>query len=483
MENTTLIKLLKTFSAKEMKEFNHFVNSPYFNREKVLVRFSEILGESFPDFLISKEKVFEKIYPGKKFKDNLFRNIQSDLLKLAEEYLAVNNFRSGKTGIKKNLFEQLIKRNLSSHYLKQNKTLSEQMDNVIIRDGNYFFDKYDLEMKHESYLDMNIDDYLRDERHDLLLENLTIFFFINFFRHSSSSINKKKFFQDSGNFTTAENEIEKLLTGKYRHLLEIPYIKLNYYLYKLLKDESEEYFLLLRNFVEENPSLINEMDRMNVMTALFNFSYMKVLSGDLKYQKILFGISLSSIKSRFYKNTKGFLPHVKLMNAVVTGLEANETDEAGKLIKEFSEDLLPEFKEPTLHFCNALVHFKMKQYDDAIRELSVVDTEDFSFKQQIKSLYLKIYFDLNESEPFYFHIDNYRHFINKNKIIHVNARTQLKSYLEYTKKLFDIKNTTEKKNSVSLRIIEDEILKNNSLINRKWLLEKIGEMKSYVHTK
>ncbi len=97
MERSSLLELLKTFSANDYKEFVAFVNSPYFNREKILERFARILFESHPHFTKSNEDLFSELYPGKKYNDNFMRNIRSDLLRLAEQFLSVKEFLSSRS--------------------------------------------------------------------------------------------------------------------------------------------------------------------------------------------------------------------------------------------------------------------------------------------------------------------------------------------------------------------------------------------------
>ena len=61
MHDNNLIKLLKTFSQNEFREFYLLVNSPFFNREKVLMKFSEILKKHYPGFVsanLDKKKIF-----------------------------------------------------------------------------------------------------------------------------------------------------------------------------------------------------------------------------------------------------------------------------------------------------------------------------------------------------------------------------------------------------------------------------------------
>lgn len=478
MKDTSLIRLIKSFSKKELKEFLLFVKSPYFNNEKVLISLSEIIFDSFPDFDKTKEEVFSKLYPGKNFNDSLSRNIYSDMMRLAEEFLAIKNYRTDKLKFRKGLLSELSKRNIADRFLKQKKIIADMLSKVEIKDGEFYYNLYELESEHKNFITRTKDLYIKKEAlAENIIELLVIFFLIKFTYFNAISSNRKKIIHDSGVEPKFEYEIENIL-HKGKHLLEIPYIKVFYYLYKIIKDESEEHFHLLKAFTENNLNQISEKDWQSVFTVLTNFSYMKVLAGNINYIKEQFEISKTSIEKGVHKSSHGFIPHIQFMNIVITGLDMDKVKWVEDFIEKYSVELKDEFRTPTQHFCRALIFYNKKSYDKALRELALVETEDFSFKQQIKSLYLKIYFDLNEPESFYFHVDSYKHFVTENKLVHDLVRKQLSDYISYTKRLFDLKSNVNGIDKFALNQLEKDVIKNKSLVNKKWILEKIKEIKT-----
>ena len=50
MLNTTLIEILKTFSAEEIKWFDEFIRSDYFNKSQRLLNFGIRLRNFSPDY-------------------------------------------------------------------------------------------------------------------------------------------------------------------------------------------------------------------------------------------------------------------------------------------------------------------------------------------------------------------------------------------------------------------------------------------------
>ena len=70
MKNSQIIKLLRTFDPKEIRRFSEFISSPYFNKNKNVIKLYEVIRKAYPDFeqeKFTKENVFSKIFPGKKY--------------------------------------------------------------------------------------------------------------------------------------------------------------------------------------------------------------------------------------------------------------------------------------------------------------------------------------------------------------------------------------------------------------------------------
>ncbi len=66
MENTRLITLLRSFSTDELREFELFVNSPFYDRENALSGLFSILKLQYPEFNdngFRRKKIFHELFP------------------------------------------------------------------------------------------------------------------------------------------------------------------------------------------------------------------------------------------------------------------------------------------------------------------------------------------------------------------------------------------------------------------------------------
>jgi hypothetical protein len=121
MQSSKFIEILKTFNPAEFKRFGLMIRSPYFNSEKVLITLFDQLKKHYPEFsskTLDREKVFLKLYPAKKYNDALMRNVFSDMLKLCEEFLLFEKYRSNEFRSRIELMDEYSSRGLMKLYEK-----------------------------------------------------------------------------------------------------------------------------------------------------------------------------------------------------------------------------------------------------------------------------------------------------------------------------------------------------------------------------
>ncbi len=90
MKDTKLIRLLGTFSGAEIKKFRDFVMSPYYNKNKNVIRLNEVLMKYYPDYdskSFTEEHIYSEVFGAGKFDYYKIKNISSDLYNLGLEYL------------------------------------------------------------------------------------------------------------------------------------------------------------------------------------------------------------------------------------------------------------------------------------------------------------------------------------------------------------------------------------------------------------
>lgn len=481
MIKSKTIELFKSFSSGEIKEFGAFVSSPFFNREKVIVKLFEIIHHQYPYFNgrnFTKEKVFAKIYPGKKYNDGMLRNKLSKLHSLAERYLAIKTFESKPFEYEASLLESLSIKVLEKHFKEQEEVYMKMMQEREIKDSDFY---RKLGLIEELKLNLSINTKssisgLTGESLRAIHNNLKIEFLIALYKNASYLLNerKKMHFQEHDKFLM--EKIEEYVIKNMNELKNVVYFWYYYNSYKLASTQNEKYFYELREILSEMYNELDKNDKRNIYVILTNYCYIQRNSGNEKFTKEHFLLLRENIERGDYQTTGGFISHIFYMNAVILGLGAGEKEWVIKFMQDYQKDMDDINRQNTFDFCNSYYFYIEGNYAKALQIASTIETNDLSYKHQLKSLYLKIYFDMNVIESFYSHVDSYKHFIANENNASKELRNTINNYITFAKKLFDLKNSTEDV-GFEIKKLKEEVKECSDIINKDWILERIKSLK------
>jgi len=193
MQNSKLVELLKTFSNKELREFNEFVQSPFFNKNEDLVRFYEHLRSLAPAFAparIEREAVFTALYPDKPYEDKQLNYLNNFLLKLAEQYIAYARFSQNPLLERYQLLEAYNQRNLDKHYQFVFGQTAKLLDEVPNRNHEFYQLQYLLaDISNRHFLKQQIRRY--DDRLQLAADYFDQYYLAAKLKYSCEMLDRK----------------------------------------------------------------------------------------------------------------------------------------------------------------------------------------------------------------------------------------------------------------------------------------------------
>ena len=141
-------------------------------------------------------------------------------------------------------------------------------------------------------------------------------------------------------------------------------------------------------------------------------------------------------------------------------------------INEYKKDLNKEYRESNYNFCYALLNYKQGNYGEALEYLSKVKTEDISYKIEIRTLLLMIYYTTEEIDAFESMVDSFRHLVSNNKLIAENWKKRENNFIKYTRRFFEIKMKKHKMDAFDVKKAMDEMSSESNVQNRHWLMEQ-----------
>lgn len=483
MQNTKIIRLLKCFSAKEMREFRKFVSSPFHNNRRILVGFYDILKEYYPDFeSVSGKEVYGKLYPGTKYDSAELVRLSSYLFKLARDFLAVSEFNESTFYYDDLLLMSLDNHNADSLFEKEyehveKKLNSEKIHNqFFISKGQLEVDLIDFKLRRNKQNEI-CSNIVRDAEYDIF--NLIIKLVL---RYCDMLSNKFDYNYDFSN-TTAELFISNFNFDEFIRCLRMDepnyynFVLCFYYQFKALTEPTNEYYYkMLREYSFRDFEKLSELEMGNRYIRLFRYCITQLRRGNLKFLQDCFEFHKEALEKQLYGGnlSGGRIYPVFFRNFVVYGIAAKEYDYIERFIGEYGAKLKEEYRKDMVSVSSALLQFEKKRYDKALESLSSVRYTYPSCQMDMKGIYIKIFYETDDYESLFTLIDSFKHYLKRDKTIWDVIRMQNLSFLNYTNKLAKLK----LKINDELYPVQNSIKENMKMdpIQKMWLIEKTEEL-------
>ncbi len=482
MLKSKFIDLVRSFSKEELKQFRDFVNSPFHNTNKNVIKLYDIIRKFHPDFTspaIEKEKLFNKIYPAKKYNDTVIRILLSDLIKLGEDFLVLKRTMVSSFGDKLTLLEELKERGLDSLYLTNYKdTIKnlETMEDIRTR----YFSLFELEV-------INVDFYLRRDKQQQIIqnindrsENLIYFMLIEIVRNIHDLVINEKTFNAKYDFSLAYEFIqnfdfkailEKLKTNRAEHynIINIYYNLLN----ALLEENNDKCFDIFKESVKADLNFLKVVDIHHLLQYLETCCLMRMKVNPEKYRKEIFQVYGLMIDFNTYSFGTDEMTAQRFKNIFIAAVNVKEMKWAENFCSKFISKVQAEYRESMKYYSSAILNFLSKDFSGALADLNKVKNDYFILKLDIKSWTLKIYYELSYIEQALSHIDSYRHFLSKNLSISQQLKQRHISFLKFTSDLMRLKATRDKS---AVNLLLKELSNSNNVVHKDWISEKLFDM-------
>ena len=475
MHNTKLSQLLKSLNNTEFREFNDFVRSPVFNKNKKLIFLVDLIKDHYPEFdndKIKEENLFKKIFPGEKYDYFKIKNLISDLLGLGKEYLAFTIYRTKKDSNEKYLLAQLRERNLDSIFEQTHKAFQKKFEKNIVKDEYHLLKDLGLT---EELLFYNIPKF-PESRLDFFQKELDLFFkysLIKLLRYFNIMIHEKA--QTNCEFNMHMfNEIMAYLE---KNTVDNPTIQIQYNIILLSKEKSEKYFFKLKELKSKYSEELNQEDKYMIFMHLSNFcAYVFNNLGRKDFIREHFLLSKEELDNGSIVLGKILYPD--FLNHVKVAVRVKEFGWAQKYISSYEHQLTDE-KESTLNFCNAVINYEKGKLDEALELFSRTNFPDFILKIQVRLYLLRINYEKESYDQSLAMIDAFRHYLQREKSFIESFKEAYYEFLKLTNELIKIKTSMKTKAvKTNIKMLKDRIdeFKFNQFGIKNWLNDKVDEL-------
>jgi len=474
MKNIQLIKLLKTFTPDEIKKFSEFVSSPYFNKNKNVIKLYEILRRAYPDFdKLTKENIFSKIFPGKKYKDNNLRVLMHQLHKNARDFISVNLFFQDRNGHKELLLHEFFRRGLDEESKKEIDKIITELEKNDMKDAEYFIDKYEFEYKKLYYFQKKYKDkyekYFTKSNIETPFVNLANYFLVKVLTFLSFILNTKILYK----VEIDTSLLEKLIACyDIESFSDVPLIQIYYNMVMALKHNDEKYFYNIKDLLLKNEKQISITRQYDIYINLENYCRRKIRAGETKFKHEFFEILKLDLEKKIYK-LEPYMSQNFYKNTLQNAAELKEFEWANNFIESYKDELRADYKEAVYCYCKAFIEAEKNNFEKSLNYLSTLKTDELYLKIDVKFLQTRLYYELNEYDVLNSTIDTTRHFLKNNKFIAENRKVQFSTFI---KSLSALNNARLKKDEYKIKELKENILKAEDLQWKEWFVKKVEEL-------
>ncbi len=478
MKKSILIELLSKFSIKETKEFSEYISSPFFNKNQSIIKLYSYLRLQYPLFEkenIEKKAVFQRIFPNVKYNDGFMRTLIFGLCTLAENYLSYTRYKSSYFRDKTFLLYELNDRQVDRLLEKNIKSFSKKLDSVIIKDNEYYYDKYNFENeKYLFYFRKKPDVFekiIKETDLTGMIDYMTCSYISTIIGDYTRLFNLKNIYEFDFDFSKFEKFYNIIKDERYN---SIPCVIVSYYeLMLFIKNDDLTVFYELKKLLGEYEHVLDKDHVYNIYVNLINYCNRNIRNGHQELQREVFEIYKQGLESKIlpYHGTVHFRFYTTVAE---TALNLSEFEWTQNFINNYKDHLPEDIRENTFNYANAMYEFAAGNFGKSLEILSRISYNDVYHKIKCKCLLAMLYYELRYNDQLLSHIDSFNHFIINDRFLNKERKKNYSNFIRFVKKIERIRQYTLIENAEELK---KKINADIKLYYKDWLLKKIAEIK------
>jgi hypothetical protein len=473
MREGKLYQAIIQLNGHELNRLHRFILSPFFNRNDSIIKLFEWIKDDIKLIApksFSKENLWSVCFSSQeKFDDGRFRKLQSDLLKLVEEYYAQESFERNPIHKAKYLLETISAKGmdkLKSGALKSAQRLVEEQE---LKPASFYYYQYELE---QSIYDLNRFELERNTKSNIesIALNLDRFYLAEKLRYYCTVLNHQHLAALNYQILFIEEIIEHVEKHDYS---DVPPIVLYYQILLTYKyPENKAHYDRLKQLIEDHIHLFPESEAKEIIDAALNYGIKRMNAGEEEYVREVFNLYNKSLENKLLM-IRGQITPWSFKNVITIALRLREFDWVESFIHDYSQLLDERYRDNAITFNLAQLYFYRKEYQKVIQQLNQVEYDDMTYNLNSKTLLMASYYELDEIEALGSLLDTFRVYLNRNKELPATRRKHYLNTISIVRKLSRITNGDSKQ----IEKLTTEVETTQGVVSKNWILEKLAALK------
>jgi len=465
MKKSKLLNIIPTLKKWEIRKLYQFLESPYFNQRKDVIRLLDfLLGEADkknPNF--NQASAFAFVYPDKAFSESKYYLISSYLFKLIEEFLAIRDIKSDETTLSIHLIKAYRKRNMAENFGVTFKKLKISQEKQNLRDSKYLRRSYDFELEYYDFVGSRS---RAKENNIETVSNLFDAYYIAeklkqyCMQWTHQTVFKKEY------SLGLKKEILQFLANN-NELFEYSAITIYYHCYMAISTGEDIYFEQLLALINKHGKEFSPEEMRAIYFIAINFCIRQLNDGDNHHEQKMFELYKDGIENG-YLLINGEISSFTFKNTVSIGINANQFDWVEIFIRESTDKLAKNIRKNTANYSLAYLRYKQKNYKESMKLLASFDASDIFISLDAKLLLLRIYYELEEYDTLTSLLDSMRVYLNRKEVLGYH-KDLYKNIITVTFKLLALQDYDK----ASKETLRKQILEIKTINTREWFLEQL----------
>ncbi|MFN0012961.1 MAG: hypothetical protein ACKVU2_00300 [Saprospiraceae bacterium] len=465
MQKSRLWEAFSALTKPEIRAFDKFVRSPFFNQKAHLVGLCSFLRQCCEAGVTPEaEAAFAAAYPGAAYDDQKMRLANSDLLKLVEHFWTYQEKFADPERNKIRLAGAYRKRNLPKHAEVSLREARHSREVRPWRHAEHFDDlhRIELELFQSASAAKRYEAFNLQEISDLMDKT----YIARKLRHVCFARSHQAVMQAPYRFG--------LLEAAFAHtesegLLDVPAIALYYHGCHFLADPAaESHFSRFRDMLSAHAEQFPPDELRALYLLAINFGVKKSNeSGDNDWYRATLGLYQEAL-ARDLLLENGMMSRFAYHNIVGVAVRLHEVAWAEAFIQKYKNALENRYRESSFSLNMARVAYTRQEYGSALLHLQRADYKDFINGMNAKTLQLKIYYETGETDLLESHLDSLKNFIRRQRAVGYHRDNYL-NIARYTRALMRI----DPNDAQAVDGLRQQIEKEPVLTEREWLLAQL----------
>jgi len=479
-----LIEFIHNFSADERKKMNRFLQSPYFNTDKSIIKLYNLLEKhvsNTPQLSVEhRTLIYQKIFPKGIVTDHQLNKKQKGVLDatmgkltaLIKTFFTIESLDENIAYRNVLLNHKLLKkrhlRPLERHLKKEKKLLEAGQK----RGVDYHLHEYQLEADQLKFFYQDGSIIKTDNLPDLI-SSLDTYYLIQKLEYQLTAISimgvsdKKVYDFDSFDAMSSLLSLPQYAAH--------PLIQVYQAAIQMMKTREKYAYDHLLQLLHKYESVIPTENLVDFYKIATIFCARRIREGQPEYHRHAFNL-YKTMKHKNLLLEGSFMPISKLRNIISISCHVGEFEWAKEILELYRPFIQKQIQKQIYHFNLGVIAFYQKNYTQAISHFIRVDKVHTDYDINCRVLILKSYYELDDEydERTMQQFRSTKRFIHDNKLLKVNDKQGWKNFVSAAANLYKVRHRYGK---IRLETVQKQIDNFKSINDKRWLLEKIGEMK------